>query len=225
MYFTKSFLKTQNEIIHSQCPCTAPQTHAQHSLSQRHACPIFYRAPHNGRKCQSLSCFRLLASPRTIARQAPLSMGFPRQEYWSGLSFPFPGDLPEPGIQLVSPTLQVDSLPTEPPGKLPQQWRGSANRQSRMYQPLLAKRSKDGGTSLVVQRLRLHAPNAGDGAQSLVRGLEPTCRNKDQRVQVSKLRAVQSNKYIFLKRKKIKRQDATRQRRKNTTHAQQKKKK
>ena len=80
-----------------------------------------------------LSCVQLLVAPWNAAHQAPLSMGFPRQEYWSGLSFPFPGDLPEPGIQLVSPTLQVDSLPTEPPGKLPQQWRGSANRQSRMY--------------------------------------------------------------------------------------------
>ena len=46
---------------------------------------------------------------------APLSMGFPRQEYWSGLPFPFPGDLPDPGIELRSPTLQADALPSEPP--------------------------------------------------------------------------------------------------------------
>ena len=51
------------------------------------------------------------------ARQAPLSMGFSRQEYWSGLPCPPPGDIPNPGIEPRSPTLQVDSLPTEPPGK------------------------------------------------------------------------------------------------------------
>ena len=46
---------------------------------------------------------------------APLSMEFSRQEYWSGLPYPFPGDLPNPGIEPVSPTLQADSLPSEPP--------------------------------------------------------------------------------------------------------------
>ena len=49
--------------------------------------------------------------------QAPLFMGFPRQEYWSGLSFPSPGDLPEPGIEPGSPAFQADSLSAEPPGK------------------------------------------------------------------------------------------------------------
>ena len=48
----------------------------------------------------------------TTALQAPLSMGFPRQEYWSGLPFPSPGTLPGPGIDLVFPALQADSLPT-----------------------------------------------------------------------------------------------------------------
>ena len=47
----------------------------------------------------------------TVAHQAPLSIGFSRQEYWSGLPFPSPGDLPNPGINPASPTLQVDSLP------------------------------------------------------------------------------------------------------------------
>ena len=56
-------------------------------------------------------------TPRTVARKPPLSMGFPRQEYWSGLPFPFPEDLPNPGIKPGSPALQVDSLPLEPPGK------------------------------------------------------------------------------------------------------------
>ena len=51
-----------------------------------------------------------------VAYHAPLSMGFSRQEYWSGLPFPSPEDLPNPGIQLRSPALQADSLPSEPPG-------------------------------------------------------------------------------------------------------------
>ena len=49
--------------------------------------------------------------------QAPLSMEFSRQEYWSGYPFPSPGDLPNPGIEPGSPSLQADSLPPEPPGK------------------------------------------------------------------------------------------------------------
>ena len=53
----------------------------------------------------------------TISLQAPLSMGFSGQEYWSGLPFPFPGDLPNPGIKPVSPALQADFLPTELQGK------------------------------------------------------------------------------------------------------------
>ena len=54
-----------------------------------------------------------LAIPWTVAHQAPLSMGFSRQEYWSGLPFPSPGNFPEPGIEPGSPALQADSLPTE----------------------------------------------------------------------------------------------------------------
>ena len=53
----------------------------------------------------------------TVACQAPLSMGFSRQEYWSGLLFPSPGDLPDPGIKPRSPALQTDSLPSELRGK------------------------------------------------------------------------------------------------------------
>ena len=56
------------------------------------------------------------AMPWTVAYQAPPSMGFSRQECWSGLSFPSPGDLPHPGIEPGSPTLQADTLPSEPPG-------------------------------------------------------------------------------------------------------------
>ena len=54
-----------------------------------------------------------LVTPLTVACQAPLFMGFSRQEYWSGLSFPSPGYLPNPGIKPASPALQADSLPTE----------------------------------------------------------------------------------------------------------------
>ena len=58
-----------------------------------------------------------LATPWTVACQAPLCMGFSRQEYWSGLPFPSPGGLPDPGIELRSPALQTDSLPNELQGK------------------------------------------------------------------------------------------------------------
>ena len=55
--------------------------------------------------------------PRTVAHQAHLSMGFIRQEYWSGLPFPSPGDLPNPGIEPGCPALQADSLVAESEGK------------------------------------------------------------------------------------------------------------
>ena len=58
------------------------------------------------------------ATPQTVARQAPLSMGFSRQEYESGLPFASPADLPYPGIEPGSPTLQADSLQSEPPGSI-----------------------------------------------------------------------------------------------------------
>ena len=66
---------------------------------------------------KSLSRVRLVATPWTVANQAPPSMGFSRQEYWSGLPFPSPGDLPDPGIEPGSPALWADALPSEPPGK------------------------------------------------------------------------------------------------------------
>ena len=57
-------------------------------------------------------------TPWTAANQAPQSMGFSRQEYWSGLPFLSPGDLPDPGIEPRSPILVADALTSEPPGKL-----------------------------------------------------------------------------------------------------------
>ena len=56
-------------------------------------------------------------TPGTVAHQAPLSMGFPRQEYWKGLPFPIPVDLPNPEIKPVSPALTDVLFITEPPGK------------------------------------------------------------------------------------------------------------
>ena len=67
-------------------------------------------------KVKLLSHVRLFVTPWTIACQAPPSMGFSRQEYWSGLPFLSPRDLPDPGIEPRSPALQADSLPSEPPG-------------------------------------------------------------------------------------------------------------
>ena len=66
-----------------------------------------------------VSRVRFFATPWTVVHQAPPSMGFSRQEYWSGVSFPSPGDLPDPGIEPRSPALRVDALPSEPPGKFP----------------------------------------------------------------------------------------------------------
>ena len=70
-------------------------------------------------KSESVSCSIVSNSvtPWTINHQAHLSMKFSRQEYWSGLPFLSPGDLPDPGIELRFPALQADSLPSEPPGK------------------------------------------------------------------------------------------------------------
>ena len=68
-------------------------------------------------KVKSLSHVQLFATPWTVTHQAPPSMGFSRQEYWSGLPLPSPEDLPDPGIEAGSPALQADTLPSEPPGR------------------------------------------------------------------------------------------------------------
>ena len=69
-------------------------------------------------KVKSFSHVWLFETPWTVAYQAPPSMGFSRQECWSGLPFPSPGDLPYPRINSGSPALQADALLSEPPGKL-----------------------------------------------------------------------------------------------------------
>ena len=68
-------------------------------------------------KVKSLSRVRLFVTPWTVAYQAPLSMVLSRQEYWSGLPFPSPRDLPDPGIEPGSPAFQADALTAKPPGK------------------------------------------------------------------------------------------------------------
>ena len=68
-------------------------------------------------KVKSLSHVWLFLTPCTVACQASPSTGFSRQEYWSGLMFPSPGNLPDPGMEPGSPALQADSLPSEAPGK------------------------------------------------------------------------------------------------------------
>ena len=67
-------------------------------------------------KVKLLSRVRLFAIPWTVVYQASLSMGFSKQEYWSGVPFPTPGDLPDPGIEPRSPELQADALPSEHQG-------------------------------------------------------------------------------------------------------------
>ena len=68
-------------------------------------------------KVKSLSRVRFFATPWTVVYQAPPSVRFSRQEYWSGLPFPSPGDIPNPGIEPWSPALQADALTSELPGK------------------------------------------------------------------------------------------------------------
>ena len=73
--------------------------------------------------CSVAQSVRLFVTPWTVAQQGPLSMGFSRQEYWSGLPWPPPGDLPNPGIKPKCLALQADSLLSEPPGKhLEEKW-------------------------------------------------------------------------------------------------------
>ena len=91
-------------------------------------------------KCQSLSRVQLFVTPWTVARQAPLSVGFSRQEHWSGLPCPPPRDLPNPGIEPRSTALQADSLPSEPPGR-PYQFINTENRRQNIRTALVPNAS------------------------------------------------------------------------------------
>ena len=96
--------------VHHTHPCTrrAEPAGGKPSLPQPSVGPVL---------CLVIQLCLTLATPWTAAHQAPLSMGLSRQEYWRELPCPPPGDLPNPGIELRSATLQADSLPSEPPGK------------------------------------------------------------------------------------------------------------
>ena len=94
------------------------------NLGLLHCRQILYHLSHEGSpyriewsEVKLLSPVRLFETPRTVAYQTPLSMGFSRQEYWRGLPFPSPGDLPNPGIEPRFPAFEADALTSEPPGK------------------------------------------------------------------------------------------------------------
>ena len=99
---------TTRKVPHS------PQFCHHHSL-----CPFTSHLDAYGKKnvkVKLLSHAQLFMTPMDCGLPGSSSMGFSRQEYWSGLPFPSPGDLPDPGIEPGSPSLQADSLPSEPPG-------------------------------------------------------------------------------------------------------------
>ena len=77
----------------------------------------YYQEGFSKMEVKSLIRVQLFATPWTVAYQAPLSVGFSRQEYWSGLPFPSPGDIPDPGMEPRSPALQADVLTSELSGK------------------------------------------------------------------------------------------------------------
>ena len=85
------------------------------------------------KQVKSLSHVRGFAAPWTVAYQVPPSMRFSRQENWSGLPFPSPGDLPDPGIEPRSPALSADALPSEPPGE--SLWRTEVTQSACSYPP------------------------------------------------------------------------------------------
>ena len=108
--------------LHWECRILATGPQGKTLYSFAHSFPIDHyrvlrRVPYGIWKVKSLSCVWLFVTLWTIAYQAPPSMGFSRQGYWSGLPFPSPGDAPNPGIKPRSPSLQTDALPSELPGK------------------------------------------------------------------------------------------------------------
>ena len=94
---------TLHPLLLNSVDCLSPPLECQFHEGR----DLFGRC-HTLRKCWLLSRVRLFVTPWTVACQAPLSMEFPRQEYWSGLPFPSPEDLPDPGIKPRSPTIQSE---------------------------------------------------------------------------------------------------------------------
>ena len=92
---------------------TQPANQLSINEEQRHFQVFIFCVPFSRKLLVGGDLVAKLWPPRTVAHQAPLWMGFSRQEYWSGLPFPSPGDLPHPGIKPGSPALQADDFPTE----------------------------------------------------------------------------------------------------------------
>jgi len=116
--FFHYLLNTQMGLSRKQVDIQALSSGREKSAGEREEPGIFnsnwfqVSRTDGGGRLATKSC-PTLVTPWAVARQVPLSMGFSRQEYWSGLPFPSPGDLPDPRIEPRSPALQADSLPTE----------------------------------------------------------------------------------------------------------------
>ena len=121
---------------------------------------------------QLLSCVQLFATPQTVTCQAPLSLGFSRQEYWSGLPLYSPIDLPDTGIKPRSPALQGDSLVCST-----REAHVQVQIPIQIYFPVSVMR----GISLMVQWLRFRLPVQGVWVRSLIRSKGPTCCEAKQK--------------------------------------------
>ena len=108
---------TEDKGIQSLAEVSEAVVHYKTERLEKLMIPISTFRTDSGSSSVSLSVVSDSATPWAVARQAPLSMGFSRQEYWVGLPFSSPGDLPNPGIKHGSPALQADSLPSEPLGR------------------------------------------------------------------------------------------------------------
>ena len=125
------------------------------------------------KKVKWLSHVQLFATPCAVAYQTSPSMGFSRQEYWSRLPFSSPGDLPNSGIKPRSPTLQSDTLPSEPPGKPSWQINGEVMEIMRDFISLGSKITADGDCSHEIKRRLLLGRKAVTNLDSISRDI--TC--------------------------------------------------
>ena len=130
------------------------------------------------KKVKSLSRVQLFATPWTVAYQAPLSLGFSRQEYSSGFPFPSPGDLPNPGTEPRSPALQADALPSEPPGKPSWQIDGEIMEIMRDFIFLGSKTTADGDCSHEIKRRLLLGRKAMPSLDRVLKGRDITLTTK-----------------------------------------------